>query len=677
MIGSGADEITLTEDVILEEGEEEKYLKGIQINDDNLIIDGNNHVIDAKYKRLHFKNFAKNLTFKNIVFKNSRSMFPISNNGFDLYLENCSFIGNEGAIYNCQGNIWVKNCCFYKHYLLRVSDGHAACIYNKKDSRAFVSHSHFYGNEVHKHYGLILNEGFFEIRNSHFHDNYAEDSDVCVIFNRRGKLTIDNSKFENNRNIFINDDFAQNSISIFNEDGEIFLSESCFENEHGHGESIYNIGVFHITDCKFEESGITNSFFRFGGMNRWISNPFPAYLEIVNSTFKDKGFIDNWAVCKIKSCNIDGIIDLEADGSLLINHDDFNLLKDKFILNEARFEESEHDIINKHNIYIIKQKDDLSLTNFIDLIEDDSCEIILNSDIFIPCYMDDINEGERIFPEEKYPIVIERDNIVVDGKGHTIDGNYQPILKITGTNVTLKNITFKNGFSKGSGAILNTGENLTLINCSFMNNIGNGCGTVHNKSSIQIRNCNFKDNISYRGGGVIYNEKESTIDLYDSKFEKDNSVFNDGLLCLNNSFFKIRHSGILNRGKLKLYHCNFENSFDGSIINRGEELDIEGSQFKYNLNVHPIPLIVNYFGKLNIHESSFEENSYEGKRRDSCQIKIFKGEATIGDSKFISNFYQNFFNTYRSAKLSVINCLIERRKIHGKSDFHIMNRYDE
>lgn len=73
--------------------------------------------------------------------------------------------------------------------------------------------------------------------------------------------------------------------------------------------------------------------------------------------------------------------------------------------------------------------------------------------------MDDINEGERIFPEEKYPIVIERDNIVVDGKGHTIDGNYQPILKITGNNVTLKNITFKNGFSKGSGAILNTGEN--------------------------------------------------------------------------------------------------------------------------------------------------------------------------------------------------------------------------
>ena len=53
-----------------------------------------------------------------------------------------------------------------------------------------------------------------------------------------------------------------------------------------------------------------------------------------------------------------------------------------------------------------------SITNFIDLIEDDSCEIIMNSDIFIPCFMDEINEGERIFPKEKYPIVIERDNIV-------------------------------------------------------------------------------------------------------------------------------------------------------------------------------------------------------------------------------------------------------------------------
>ena len=50
LINSGVEEIFLTENVLLEDCEEEDYISGIEINADNLIIEGNGHIIDGNKK---------------------------------------------------------------------------------------------------------------------------------------------------------------------------------------------------------------------------------------------------------------------------------------------------------------------------------------------------------------------------------------------------------------------------------------------------------------------------------------------------------------------------------------------------------------------------------------------------------------------------------------------------
>lgn len=106
LINSGAEEINLTEDVILEDFEEEDYKAGIEINKDNLIVDGNGHTIDGNKKTPLLNVNASNVTLKNFRFKNGCSTYSggaIINNGV-LTVESCDFLDNSsddygGAIY--------------------------------------------------------------------------------------------------------------------------------------------------------------------------------------------------------------------------------------------------------------------------------------------------------------------------------------------------------------------------------------------------------------------------------------------------------------------------------------------------------------------------------------------------------------------------------------------------
>ena len=61
LIHSGANEIVLDSDIILSDDEESEYLDGIRLDVDNLIIDGNNHSIDACGKARIFLIVAKSI----------------------------------------------------------------------------------------------------------------------------------------------------------------------------------------------------------------------------------------------------------------------------------------------------------------------------------------------------------------------------------------------------------------------------------------------------------------------------------------------------------------------------------------------------------------------------------------------------------------------------------------
>ena len=140
LINSGAEEINLTEDVILEDFEEEDYKAGIEINKDNLIVDGNGHTIDGNKKTPLLNVNASNVTLINFRFKNG------------------CFEYSGGAIIN-SGVLTVESCDF----LDNSSDDYGGAIYTNsklhiKDSR-FIENKSDYGGAIYMDSDSILNLG--------------------------------------------------------------------------------------------------------------------------------------------------------------------------------------------------------------------------------------------------------------------------------------------------------------------------------------------------------------------------------------------------------------------------------------------------------------------------------------------------------------------------------------
>ena len=108
-------------------------------------------------------------------------------------------------------------------------------------------------------------------------------------------------------------------------------------------------------------------------------------------------------------------------------------------------------------------------------------------------------------------IEISKDNFVVDGQGHTLNGaNQARVFNIVANNVTLKNIKFKSGnvYENGGAAYFdNDGE---VINCSFENSVSrsgstnqDGGGAIFFNQSGIITDSRFYENSGMSGGAVI------------------------------------------------------------------------------------------------------------------------------------------------------------------------------
>ena len=98
-------------------------------------------------------------------------------------------------------------------------------------------------------------------------------------------------------------------------------------------------------------------------------------------------------------------------------------------------------------------------------------------------------------------------SITIDGKGHTIDGcNLSKIFTINRvSDVTLKNIIFKNAFNTGNGGAISVGDNsdnFKIDNCSFINcsttfdtygSSSGGALEIRQSNKVWVTNCNFTD----------------------------------------------------------------------------------------------------------------------------------------------------------------------------------------
>ena len=175
--------------------------------------------------------------------------------------------------------------------------------------------------------------------------------------------------------------------------------------------------------------------------------------------------------------------------------------------------------------------------------------------------------------DEKYSagINIDKNNLVIDGQGHTINGkNSARIFQIYAENVVIKSINFINGYSTSTGGAVNFNKDGFINDCNFSNNIAQKSGGAiwFTKNGI-VRGSNFNNNCALeKGGGAIF-FNTGTCEM--CKF--DNNSATDG------GAIRLIGAGAIDQ-------CNFYNNLakniGGAIYTPTAKLVINNTRFKTN-----------------------------------------------------------------------------------------------
>ena len=330
-------EIILEEDYILYEYEKDFFEGGIELNSDDLVIDGQNHIINGNMLSRIFIVTGKNITLKNIIFKNGKcfkSLYESGNNNGGailnrscsvLTIENCKFINNNsqnngGVLYN-EGELTMRNTTLQEN----SASNFGGAISN--ESYLFISKCVFIKNTSEKHGGAIHNKrGNVLIKNTDLNQNNSEwggaiynyfNSKMTIvkstlkkniatlyggaIFNYKGTITIQGTVLQKNTS-------QSNGGAIYNDSkGVLTITESTLtENtSEEHGGAIDNNGELTITKSTLNENTSKNN----GGV---IYN-YVGELTITESTLnnntanRDGGAINNnrEKSFNIKNCKLE------------------------------------------------------------------------------------------------------------------------------------------------------------------------------------------------------------------------------------------------------------------------------------------------------------------------------------------------------------------------------------
>ena len=255
--------ITLDKDYKYDDTKDMYYFYGINVNTEDFVINGNNHVIDCNGKTKAFNIKVKNVEINNLIIKNG-----FSNGGSaisatsKLTLNNVTFIncsGNGqnsttfGAIYS-EGQLTVNNCKFFN-----TSGSEGASI------------TSYYGN--------------ITVTNSTF----ISSSDKILrghIYAYESNLTIENSSFLNTSSKYATAIFCEGK-------GDVRIYCSKFKNLHANKTAgaiaTKLINGISIIDCEFENASSENNggaIFIDSNGNK-ISNKYNTKTMIARDSFKN------------------------------------------------------------------------------------------------------------------------------------------------------------------------------------------------------------------------------------------------------------------------------------------------------------------------------------------------------------------------------------------------------
>lgn len=286
--------VSLNSNILIDDEEILHYRDGIKIDVDDLTIDGNNHSIDADNSASIFKIDGKNVTIKNLVFKNAISQMggAILNIG-DVKFENCKFIDNTafelgGAIVNDE-KMLIKDCEFVNNSSGGVGGAIAATfasVLEIKESKFIKNeasldssfHDEIIPVDAHGFGGAIYNNGKLDISNTEFSENSSKRNGGAMIILPDSKINIESSLFRNNHaegdggaihtmgDINIRDseftgNSADNNAGVFDatESSKIKISNSKFENNTAKkGNVVVNKGKLELIETEIREDDIAD-----------------------------------------------------------------------------------------------------------------------------------------------------------------------------------------------------------------------------------------------------------------------------------------------------------------------------------------------------------------------------------------------------------------------------------
>ena len=242
LIHAGANEIVLDSDIILSDGEESKYSEGIYLDRDNLIIDGNGHLIDAKGLTRIFFCVGKNIIIKGIELKNGFA----EENGGSIFIDKGELVIRQstickstskygGAIYNNEGEISIMESALNEN----VARSNGGAIHNYK-GKLMIFESTFSANNANQGGAIHNYRAELNIGKTALIENRAKDFGGAI-FSNGDYLLIENS--------ILNENIANIGGAIYNNNGELNIMESSLkENMANIGGAINNLAMLKIRD---------------------------------------------------------------------------------------------------------------------------------------------------------------------------------------------------------------------------------------------------------------------------------------------------------------------------------------------------------------------------------------------------------------------------------------------
>ena len=668
-IGLVTGTLTLNQNVAMTAKEAANFVNGVVINK-NIAIDGKGHTIDAK---------------------NLGRIFSIGE-GFTVTLTNATLINGKadkgGAIYN-NGSLTLSD--------VKLSD-------NAADS---------YGGAVFNNGHLVVSDSVFDSNDIVNRGSASVDYGGAAIYNwYDGVLTVSGSNFTNNINNYKNGDRLVGAIATI---GDATISDSYFVNNTGRwggaistagyllaGDDVntltvsgstfkengglYGAGIFvagsdfTVSDCVFDK----NSAFGKGDMTPNNNN---GAAIVVTDTGKDiTGIITDSNFTNNKA-HFSGAVDI-CEGKITIKNSIFVNNSAEYCAGAIAVDSQ----INKPAVEIINSKFDSNsaeyggaIYNYYNLTVVDSTFTnnskdtiynfrVANLDLGIKTFTDlqnaiglvrgtltldsDIAMTDDEAANFKDGVVINK-NIVIDGKGHTIDAkNLGRIFNIgEGFTVTLTNATLINGKADKGGAIYNNGS-LTLSDVKLSDNAADSYGgAVFNNGHLVVSDSVFDSNdivnrgsasVDY-GGAAIYNWKEGTLKVTNSNFTNNIKNYKNGDNLVG---------AITTIGNATVSGSNFVNNsgrWGGAISATGAELrknsstlTVSNTIFRDNAALYAGAVYI-WGSNYNIADCVFDNNTAFGKGNMTpnnnggalvvSQVSKFNEPitGTISGSKFTNN----------------------------------------